>query len=559
MKLNLKKVIIIFIILIFIVFICVFGIKLLNKSKIEEITINYISSNTNSAPLYDLEYNNIDNIVRGIKVDAYDFKEKKGDIIYIKIKYNNKFYMIKEDNLTTRENEIIKEKEMFVRTNLTLYKDKTSSKILSLIKKGERLEIIGYDKINSEGKVNKYKVKYDNMEGYVYSKYLVNTKEESLEVYRENGIQEYMKKMGSSLGGGVATNLDYYPYEKPKFENNIMPSETRTIYINSNSVKNIDSYIEFAKNNNINAFVIDIKDNTSPSYNSPIMKKYSPTNYSKALNDYEKYKSYVKKAKEAGIYLIGRITIFKDSYYVSDNPNVAIKDANGKPFKHNGSYWPSVYNRDVWEFNVELAKEAVIEIGFNEIQFDYVRFPDRTTKLEKAGTINLNNKYNEEKASAIQTFVMYACDEIHSVGAYVSIDVFGESASNYVTAYGQFWPAISNVADVISGMPYPDHFNPHEYGIEEVVWTVPYKLLNSWSKYVVSKQEIIPTPAIVRTWIQTYNATKIPSVVYDDKKISEQIQALYDNGLTGGYMTWNSASNLSKYKDVSYAFRKVYK
>lgn len=559
MKLNLKKVILIIIILLFIVFICVFGIKLLNKSKIEEITINYISSNTNSAPLYDLEYNNIDNIVRGIKVDAYDFKEKKGDIIYIKIKYNNKFYMIKEDNLTTRENEIIKEKEMFVRTNLTLYKDKTSSKILSLIKKGERLEIIGYDKINSEGKVNKYKVKYDNMEGYVYSKYLVNTKEESLEVYRENGIQEYMKKMGSSLGGGVATNLDYYPYEKPKFENNIMPSETRTIYINSNSVKNIDSYIEFAKNNNINAFVIDIKDNTSPSYNSPIMKKYSPTNYSKALNDYEKYKSYVKKAKEAGIYLIGRITIFKDSYYVSDNPNVAIKDANGKPFKHNGSYWPSVYNRDVWEFNVELAKEAVIEIGFNEIQFDYVRFPDRTTRLEKAGTINLNNKYNEEKASAIQTFVMYACDEIHSVGAYVSIDVFGESASNYVTAYGQFWPAISNVADVISGMPYPDHFNPHEYGIEEVVWTVPYKLLNSWSKYVVSKQEIIPTPAIVRTWIQTYNATKIPSVVYDDKKISEQIQALYDNGLTGGYMTWNSASNLLKYKDVSYAFRKVYK
>ena len=154
---------------------------------------------------------------------------------------------------------------------------------------------------------------------------------------------------------------------------------------------------------------------------------------------------------------------------------------------------------------------------------------------------------------------MYACDEIHEVGAYVSIDVFGESASNYVTAYGQFWPAISNVADVISGMPYPDHFNAHEYGIKEVVWTVPYKLLNEWSKYVVSKQNIIPTPAVVRTWIQTYNTSKTPQVVYDSSMVSEEIQALYDNGLTGGYMTWNSSSNLNKYKEISYSFKKVYR
>ena len=153
---------------------------------------------------------------------------------------------------------------------------------------------------------------------------------------------------------------------------------------------------------------------------------------------------------------------------------------------------------------------------------------------------------------------MYACDSIHEVGAYVSIDVFGESANNYVTAYGQFWPAISNVADVISGMPYPDHFNAHEYGIEEVVWTVPYKVLNKWGSYVKEKQEVIPTPASVRTWLQTYNATRTPKIVYDSDKISEQIQALYDNGLKGGFMTWNSSSNLVKYKEISYALKKVY-
>ena len=190
-----------------------------------------------------------------------------------------------------------------------------------------------------------------------------------------------MAKMGDYLGGGSALNLDYYPYEKPKFEDNIMPDEVRALYINSAAIKDIDEYVDFAINNNINAFVIDIKDNTSPAYNSPVMKKYSPTNYDKALNDYEVYKSNVKKAKEANLYLIGRITTFKDSYFINDHREIAISNNNGDPFSHNGSYWPSAYNRFVWEFNVELAREADKEIGFNEIQFDYVRCPDRTGSL----------------------------------------------------------------------------------------------------------------------------------------------------------------------------------
>ncbi len=555
---RLKKSIFVYL-LILIVIIVALLLLFKKGGSVDTLTDMFVSSNTTSATLYDLEFNESISINRGTIVKAYDTKEKKDDKVYIKIKYNDEYYLIDENNLVEDKNNVVKEKEMFVRTNLTVYKDSSSSKILSYIKKGERLEILGFNSIDESGRVNRYKIKYGDTEGYVYGKYLVNTKEEADKVYDQNGLQEYLAKMGNSLNGGTASELDYYPYEKPKFENNKMPDEVRALYINSAAVRNIDKYIEFAKSNNINAFVIDIKDNTSPAYNSPVMKEYSITNYNRALNSFEDYKSYVKKAKEAGIYVIGRITTFKDSYFVNDHKEVAIKSSNGEPFSHNGSYWPTAYNRYVWEFSIELAKEAVTEIGFNEIQFDYVRFPDRTTNLEKEGVINLQNTYNEEKAEAIQNFVMYACDEIHSVGGYVSIDVFGESASNYVTAYGQFWSAISNVADVISGMPYPDHFNAHEYGIEEVVWTVPYKLLNEWSKYVVSKQEKIPTPAVVRTWIQTYNSTKTPSVVYDASKVSDEIKALYDNGLTGGYMTWNSGSNLDKYNEVSAAFKKEYK
>ena len=520
---------------------------------------SYVTSDDSSVVLYDSEYNEVSSIPRGSMVKEYIDTTTEGDVTYVKIEYDGKTYFINKDNLTSDKNNLIKEKEMYVRTNLTIYKDEESPKILSFAKKGERLEITGYDKIDSNGIVNKYKVKYNDVEGYVYSKYLVKTKEESLAVYDSNGLQEYLAKMGNSLGGGTATNLDYYPYEKPKFENNKMPDEVRSLYLNSTAVKSIDKYIDFALKNNINALVIDVKENTSPAYKSPVMKEYSITNYNHGISEYEDYKNYIKKAKDAGLYVIGRISTFKDSYYVEDHKEAAIMSRNGEPFNYNSSYWPTAFNRGVWEFNVALAVEAVRDIGFNEIQFDYVRFPDRTSSLEKDGTINLNNKYNEEKAQAIQAFVMYACDEVHKVGGYVSIDVFGESASNYVTAYGQFWAAISNVADVISGMPYPDHFNAHEYGITEVVWTVPYKLLTNWGEYVAQKQSVIPTPAVVRTWIQAFNTRKAPEVVYDSSKISEQIQALYDKGLTGGYMTWNSGSSLEKYEEIKEAFKKVYK
>ena len=559
-KRRIKKGLIALVIFLLIISIMILVIMNLMGSKklVEKSVKSYVTSLTISVPLYDLEHNEVDKIYRGEEIYNYKYKEKVDETIYTKIKYKDKFYLIDSKYVTDEYKNIIQEKELFVRTSVTLYKENDSVEILSLIKKGERVEIIGFDSIK-KGIVNMYKVKYNDLEGYVYSKYLVNTKEESEKLFDENGIQDYMSTMGDGLKGGSAVNLDYYPYDKPKFKDNVMPDEVRSLYLNGAVVSRIDEYIDFAKDNNINALVIDIKDDGAIAYSSPVMDKYSHTSSSHAINSFDDYKEYLKKAKDAGLYVIGRITTFKDSYFVEDHKEVAISNSVGDPFSHNGSYWPSAYNRYVWQYNVELAIEAVKEIGFNEIQFDYVRFPDRTTSLETSGVINLNNTYDEEKAQAIQNFVIYACDKIHEAGAYVSIDVFGESASNYVTAYGQFWAAISNVADVISGMPYPDHFNAHEYGIDEVVWTVPYKLLSSWSKYVVSKQEIIPTPAKVRTWIQTYNSTREPFVEYDASKISEEISALYDNGLSDGYMTWNSGSNLDKYKSVSAAFRKDYK
>lgn len=555
-----------------IIFVTLLGINYVRNDFpfifINKVEKKYVSSDINMIDLYDDNLLKVSEIARGTEVEVYDNKSilnETKDITYVKIKYNKGTYYINKENLTNKKENIIKEKYVYVRTPVTIYKNLDEGTIGGLGKKGTRLEVIGYDKIKIDGKVNAYKIKYDDQEGYIYGKYIVLNEEEALLHYEPEKYYEVHNKRGDRYRGGHAGHLDYYPVEKTIFEDNPMPSKVYALYLNTgkNVIGNVDQYIAYAKTTKINAFVVDIKDNESPGYKSKVFEKYSPTNYKYANNSFEKYKEAISKLKEAGFYVIGRITVFKDKYYVIDNPDIAIIDSRtNKPYLHSNTYWPSPYQRKVWEFNIELAKEAVKEMGFNEIQFDYVRFPDRTLTAEKAGLMIFRNDYNEEKAQAIQRFFMYACDELHKLNVYVSADVFGESAYNYVTAYGKYWAAISNVVDVISGMPYPDHFNKYEFGFEQPVWTVPYDLLYHWGKeYVMKRQKEIPTPAILRTWVQTAD---VPSYkheggyAYGSKQIEDQIRGLFDAGLDGGYMAWSSHSSLERYKSQYEAYAKEY-
>lgn len=552
-KKKLILVIIIFIILVII------ALKFLNSDKT---SINYITGDTKEISLYNESFEEIDKIIRGLEVKSFSsyLIDKTTNQKYNKIIYNNKNYLIADGHLTSDSRKVVSETKVYVRTPVSVYETPDSSHIISYIKKGEELEVLDFDSVLSDGSVNRYKIKYQDITGYIYGKYVVNSYEESILNYDTENTYKVHASRANTQGGGSAANLDYYPVEKVNIDNNVMPDEVRSLYLNAGVIWNIDKYIEIAKKGNINAFVVDIKDNTSPGYASLVMKEYSPTNYNHAINSIEKYQSAIQKLKDNGFYVIGRITAFKDNYYATDHPeNTILDNVTGQPFSHNSSYWPSAYDRDVWEFNVELAKEAVTLMGFHEIQFDYVRFPDRTnSKIES--NLDFQNKYGEEKAQAIQNFLFYACDEIHNVGAYVSADVFGESAHSYVSGYGQYWAAISNVVDVISGMPYPDHFNKYQYNFDKPVWTVPYDLISYWSKnYVVKQQALIPTPAKVRTWIQTYDVTwKNPKTIYDADLVSKEISALYDSGLTSGFITWNAGSSVSKYESLIPAFTKNY-
>lgn len=499
--------------------------------------------------------------VRGRKVRANigkAIKVEKQRFVPIEITRKQYFYALEQSLVATPE-EVVQEFEMWVRTPASIITECTTSLIGGLANKGERLVILDFDSLRADGSVNRYKVRHGEMEGYIYSKYLVNSKEESLKRYNAEQYDKVHKAIKNTFGGGAAIDCDFYPTERVEFANNKMPEACYSLYLNISPsvIGRIEEYINFAKQTKINTFVIDIKDNECPGYKAEAMAKYSPTNYRYAgSNKEEMYLRAVKRLHEEGFYVVGRITCFKDSHLVKDHPEVAITElATGLPFKHNKAYWPSPYDRKVWQFNVELAKEAVRKFGFNEINFDYVRFPDRMTKVEKL--IDYHNKYNESKVQAIQRFVQYACDEIHAVGAYVSIDVFGEAANpGYTTAYGQYWPAISNVCDAICGMPYPDHFSNGYYGINKP-WNNPYAILKAWGERVQQRQAVTPTPAAVRTWIQAYPVMRHVDrngLRYDAEDVEKEIRGLYDAGLTGGYTTWHSGSNLKKYQAQKEAF-----
>ena len=457
---------------------------------------------------------------------------------------------VRQSDLAESRDDIVRETEVFVRTPVTIYAEKTGPAIASFAPKGSCLKVTGYDKVDRNGLVNKYRVEYDtadgsSAEGYVYGKYLTDTQKKANKKYKGNGIYEKVKKdtYGFNLYGGKASHLDYYPYERPVIEGNEFCADARAMYLTCVSATRPGKYIKLIKSTDCNAVVVDIKDGVL-AWPAETAKELSPRSYKTAYASYDDYKKGIDELRETGVYLIGRIVVFNDPIYAKDHPENCIK--------YGGSaYWPSAFSRDVWEYNVRLAQEAIREFGFNEIQFDYVRFPENSYEMSVSGRAKFRNKYDEEKGQAVQNFCFYAADQIHEAGAYLSVDVFGESAYGYMTAYGQYWPGISNIVDAISAMPYTDHMGG------EGSWVHPYDTMKSWAKRAKKQQDYLEHPAAARTWITGYDTPYwAPTTNYGEKQLKRQVKALKDVGLEGGFIPWNASNSLGKYKEYKAIWNK---
>lgn len=252
--------------------------------------------------------------------------------------------------------------------------------------------------------------------------------------------------------------------------------------------------------------------------------------------------AFMKTLKEHGIYTIARIPCFKDPYLAAYSPELALKKSDGTPVTDsNGLEWVNPYKEGVWEYLVKIAIEAG-KLGFDEIQFDYVRFPIGSDAEQADYGVDMEN-YTKEQA--ICAFLSYAVEELHKEQLVVSADVFGTiiGSETDVKNVGQDYVKLSEIVDVISPMVYPSHYANQVFGIP-VPDAKPYDtVLAAMQDSEMELAGIVQEDrAVVRPWLQAFTATWVTGhISYGGEEIREQIQAVYDAGYRE-WILWNASN-----------------
>ncbi len=518
----------------------------------------FTASDGSAVELLSLELAPLRTVARGTALETEEDGERTQDgrtFRHVRLSDGTEGY-IAAGSIADTPDGCVREQTVYVRTATSFYlsPDGLSLDGGRLAEKGAALTVLGCDRINSDGSVRMYRTADENgAEGYIRAAYVTQDESEAGGVYDE-ALQSLHAGRGDPYGGGDPGALDYWPREKDFDANAPMPDTCKTLYIPSDAacIEGYANYLDAADGCGINAFCVDILDGSAVAYPSDVMAEFSPSSRAEARNSRESYAEAIAALKRAGYYVIGRITCFNDPLCCADHPEWAIAEPDGTPKKADGSYFLSPFSREAWEYKLALALEAVEWFGFDEIQYDYIRCPSGLSESALSDRVDYKNRFSESKAQAIQRFLMYAADNLHEAGVWLSADVFGETANAYCAQYGQYWPAISNIVDVISGMPYPDHYgaigtwNP---------WEHPYELMHDYfAAGAAERQTECPTPARVRTWIQCYDAIKPPYTSYYADNVGAEIRGLFDAGLTGGYMTWNGGGDWERYRACRSAF-----
>lgn len=405
----------------------------------------------------------------------------------------------------------------------------TGAKALDNLIKGSAVAIL--EEIKDSAGKPWYKVQYDGLSGkaigWIAAEYTVRDRTELL--------TEDLKK------------LDFSPQDKTWEYTGNPRVEARGIYLTKYSASNdrLDKLIEMTKRTKINTFVIDVKDDKGHMlFRTRAAEKHSPE-----ANDYATVKdiaALMKKLKDNNIYTVARIVSFKDPTYTRQHPDRAIiYKSTGKPFTNSdGLIWASAYDRELWAYNLEVSKEAA-EVGFNEIQFDYVRFPASDGgKLDKS--LDYRNTTGETKPQAIQDYLKYAREQLSPLKVYISADIYGLVGSVADDmSLGQYWEAVSNVVDYVCPMMYPSHYANGTYGLS-VPDAYPYETIYHSTKDSVARNKNIETPASIRPWIQDFTAPWVKGhIKYEDKQVEAQIKALEENGVKE-YLLWNAGNRYSE-------------
>src|SRR5688500_4182303 len=315
------------------------------------------------------------------------------------------------------------------------------------------------------------------------------------------------------------------------------PEHVKALYLNAwaaGSTKKLQKLIDIANATEVNAFVIDVKEAGEMSYISsvPLAKEIG------ANREYiRNVKTLLQKMRDNNIFPIARIVVFKDPVLAAARPALAIQNRDGSLWHDNkGKAWVDTYNKAVWDYNIALAREAV-ELGFAEVQWDYVRFPDAPKSyLDRAVW---PAQAGRTKANAVREFMLYGRQKLADLKIPVTADVFGLTVTTPGDmGIGQQWEKMVDAVDVILPMVYPSHFIRGNYGLANPN-AAPYRTIRRSMEDAIARSKAVPNAAIIRPWLQAFT---LGPPHYGPAYVRAQIAAVEDVGLNE-WVLWSPGSN----------------
>jgi hypothetical protein len=315
---------------------------------------------------------------------------------------------------------------------------------------------------------------------------------------------------------------------KPLFR--ARPKEVRGVHVTMALAAlpgKIDQYLAMRRQG-LNTLEVDVKDESgqvafkSPSV--PLARRIGA-----AQSYYDPYE-LARKVHAKHVYLIGRVVVFQDPVLSERMKSYAIKNPDGSVW-HNaiGLGWTNMYDTRVWKYVTDVGLAAA-KAGFDEIQFDYVRFPSDGD----VSIIRYPHKVTEQKGATIGRFAKYASGRLHHAGVRVGADLFGLAAHGNL-GIGQVPRKIARYVDTISPMAYPSHYTPGEYNItnpDASPGPVVFNTLKDFHRSLRGRK------AVLVPWLQDFSLGR----TYTFADVKAQVDAAR-NMSAAGFLLWNPEGN----------------
>lgn len=320
------------------------------------------------------------------------------------------------------------------------------------------------------------------------------------------------------------------------------PAYVRGIYLTASSAGNNDyrqKLITNLKKGYINSVVIDIKDYSGYILYDTQLSVVKEINGQKSKMD---VRQVIDDFHEADIYVIARQTVFQDPILAESRPALALHDKNGNIWYDNKKLaWLDPNNKQVWEYNLQIAKEAV-SLGFDEINFDYMRYPSDGPM----STLDYQLANDQTKYETMKNFYQYLSQNLSGL-TNISIDMFGlvmdNTDDNYDLNIGQRLIDALDYFDEIAPMMYASHYPKNYLGYNNSAEHPGAVLAHGLS---IASTTTANRRAKIRPWLQAFSI----GAVYDQAKIKEQIQAVESASSTSGWLFWNARNVYADYMFV---------